>query len=265
VALDPTDRSWPHPDIRTDLGLLRARAPLVHCLTNFVTANVTANVLLALGASPAMVVAEEESAAFAALADAVLINVGTVTRVSADAMQLAAAAATSSGTPWVLDPVAIGVLAFRTGIATELLRHRPTVIRGNASEIIALAGAEGGGKGVDSTASSAEAVDAARELAGRTGAVVGVSGATDYVTDGTTLLAIAGGHPMMTRVTGTGCALGATMAAFVGAGVSPLRAAVAASAVFAHAGERAATLARGTGGFAAAFLDELYLIGAEAV
>ena len=242
-------RNWPHHDVQADTARLRTRAPLVHCLTNFVAAGFTANVLLAVGASPAMVIAEQEAAHFAARADSVLINLGTITAASAEAMEQAASAATGAGTPWVLDPVAVGVLAFRTGVAASLLQHRPAVIRGNASEILAVAGAEGGGKGVDSTAASSAAVEAARALAERTGAVVAVSGATDYVTDGAALVEIAGGDPIMTRVVGTGCALGAVIAAFLGAGVPPLRAATAASTVFAHAGERAVARSRGAGKF----------------
>ena len=163
----------------------------------------------------------------------------------------------------MLDPVAIGALAFRRGVATGLLTHHPAVIRGNASEILTLAGAQGGGKGVETTVGSAASLSAARDLAGRLGAVVAVSGATDYITDGAELIEVAGGHPMMTRVTGTGCALGGVMAAFLGTGLSPLRAATAASAVFAHAGERAIARASGPGSFAVAFLDELARIGTQ--
>lgn len=257
----PLKRIWPHPDIQADLAALRRRVPLTHCLTNTVASGFTANVLLAAGASPAMVIAVEEAGAFAAVADSVLINTGTITKASAAAMDCAAAAAAQAGRPWVLDPVAAGVLPWRTGIAASLLRHRPAVIRGNASEILALAGADGGGRGVDSTASSADALSAAQELAARTGAVVAVSGAVDYVTDGAEVVEIAGGDPLMTRVVGTGCALGALIAAFLGAGAAPIRAAVAASAVFARAGEQAAAWARGPGSFAPAFLDELWLLG----
>ena len=256
-------RTWPHPDIQADLAALRHQAPLIHCLTNIVASGFTANVLLAIGASPAMVIAKQEVAEFAAMAAGVLINVGTVTSATARAMERAAAAAADAATPWVLDPVAVGALAWRRRIVTGLLAHRPTVIRGNASEILTLAGAEGSGKGVDSTASSTASLHAARALASRTGAVVAVSGATDYISDGTEVIEVTGGDPMMTRVTGTGCALGAVIAAFLGAGCPPLRAATAASAVFAHAGERAIAQARGPGSFAAAFLDELSLIGTE--
>lgn len=259
-----TQRRWPHPDIQADLAALRASAPLTHCLTNIVASGFTANVLLAVGASPAMVIARQEAGAFAAIAAAVLINVGTVTSATARAMECAAAAAAKAGRPWVLDPVAVGALAWRRRIATDLLVHAPAVIRGNGSEIQTLAGAEGSGKGVDSTSTSTASLSAARALAGRTGAVVAVSGAIDYVTDGTEVVEIAGGDAMMTRVTGVGCALGAVIAAFLGAGCPPLRAATAASAVFAAAGEHAIAAARGPGSFAVAFLDELWLIGGAA-
>jgi hydroxyethylthiazole kinase len=255
-------RTWPHPDIQADLAALRRQAPLTHCLTNIVASGFTANVLLAIGASPAMVIARQEVAEFAAIAAAVLINVGTVTGATARAMERAAAAAASAGTPWVLDPVAVGALAWRRRIAADLLVHRPAVIRGNGSEILTLAGAQGSGKGVDSTATSTASLSAARALANRTGAVVAVSGVIDYITDGVEVIEVAGGDAMMTRVTGTGCALGAVIAAFLGAGCPPLRAATAASAVFAWAGERAIGQARGPGSFATAFLDELSLIGA---
>jgi len=256
-------QTWPHPDIQADLITLRQRIPLVHCLTNIVVSGFTANVLLAIGASPAMVIAEEEAAEFAAIASAVLINVGTITSDQSRSIGKAVIAANGAGKPWVLDPVAVGFLSFRTQVATELLSHRPSVIRGNASEIIALAGGEAGGRGVDSTASSNSAVDAAKALAKKIGTVVAVSGEIDYITDGNEVIEVPGGHVVMTRVTGTGCSLGAVIAAFLGAGIPPLRAATAASAIYARAGERAFAQSRGPGSFAVAFLDELALIGTQ--
>lgn len=256
-----TERTWPHPEIAADLAALRRQAPLTHCITNLVADNFTANVLLAVGASPAMVIAPEEAAGFATLAHALLVNVGTITAQDAEAMHLAAAAARAAGRPWVLDPVGAGALPYRTGVVTELLRHGPAVIRGNASEILAVAGAAGGGKGVESTASSGEALGQARALASRLGAVVAVSGATDFVTDGAEVISVPGGNALATRVTATGCALGAVMAAFAGAGVAPLRAAVAASALFKVAAERAARTSTAPGSFAVAFLDQLALVG----
>lgn len=233
-------------------------APLVHCLTNIVVAGFTANVLLAIGASPAMVENAEESAAFADVADAVLVNLGTLSVEREKAMRSAAAAASSSRTPWVLDPVAAGALAHRTELAKELLGAHPTVVRGNASEVMSLAGASGAaGKGVDSAAQSADALDAARSLARSAGCVVAVSGATDFVTDGTEVLSVSGGHLLMTRVTGVGCALGAVIAACCAVDPQPLRAAVTASALLACAGERAAVGDPGPGTFAVGLLDAL--------
>lgn len=255
-----TQRTWAQSDALDDLDRMRGRAPLTHCITNIVAANFTANVLLAAGASPAMVIATEEVAEFAAIACALLINVGTVTDETAKAMLVAAAAARESGTPWVLDPVAVGALRFRTQVAAELLEHRPAIVRGNASEILALSGFAGTGKGVDSAHESSAALPFARELAKRTGTVVAISGALDYITDGNDVISVAGGDAIMTKVTGVGCALGALMAAFL-ATADPLRAAASASGIFAIAGERAAPSARGPGTFAVAFLDQLSLLG----
>ena len=253
-------RRWPDAPLAKDLARLRETNPLTHCLTNLVVTGFTANVLLAVGASPAMVIAAEEVADFAAVASGVLINVGTVTEPDARAMLAAARAARDAGTPWVLDPVAVGALRFRSDVAAQLLEFSPAVIRGNASEILALAGLAGGGKGVDSTAGSAEAVEAARSVASQTGAVVAISGEVDYVVAGDEVIGVAGGDPLLTKVTGSGCALGALMAAFLGVTDSPVDAAVTASAVFGAAGQRAAAEVRGPGSLAVALLDQLYLL-----
>ncbi|GAM10875.1 hydroxyethylthiazole kinase [Geobacter sp. OR-1] len=252
--------AWPHPDVKNDLARLRQSSPLTHCITNIVVTNFTANVLLAVGGSPAMIVATEEVAEFVRIARALLINVGTITGHDAAAMLKAAATAAETGTPWVLDPVAAGVLEFRTSVVRELIRYNPAVIRGNASEILSVAGAVGGAKGVDSTASSLDALPVARKLAEQTGAVIAVSGEIDYITDGKSVIRVPGGDVIMTRVTGTGCALGALIAALLSVTESPLRAAASASAIFAIAGERAAKVSQGPGSFSVAFLDQLSLL-----
>jgi hydroxyethylthiazole kinase len=252
------------PAVASVLGAVVDGAPLVHCLTNIVVAGFTANVLLAIGASPAMVENAEESGEFAAVAGAVLVNLGTLSAERERAMQAAAAAANASGTPWVLDPVAVGALAHRTELARELLRSHPTVIRGNGSEVMSLAGVrDAAGKGVDSAAGSADALEAARWLARSAGCVVAVSGATDFVTDGTEVVGVPGGHILMTRVTGVGCALGAVMAACCAVDRRPLVAAVTASAVLAAAGERAAAGHPGPGTFAVRLLDALSALAEE--
>ncbi|SDY22498.1 hydroxyethylthiazole kinase [Modestobacter sp. DSM 44400] len=240
-------------------------APLVHCLTNTVVQAFTANALLAVGAAPAMVDAPEEAAEFASVASAVLVNVGTVHARTAEAMRLAARAANAAGTPWVLDPVAVGGLSFRTDLAAELVALRPTVVRGNASEVLALVGAGAGGRGVDSTAAADDALAAAEELARRTGGVVAVSGEVDAVTDGSTTVRVGGGSVLLTRTTGAGCALGALVAAYVAATGDPLTGTVAAHAHVALAAEIAADLADGPGTFAAQWLDALDALDGDAL
>jgi hydroxyethylthiazole kinase len=243
------------------LAALRAAPPLTHCITNSVVTGFTANVLLAVGAAPAMVDIVGESGVFAGIASGLLVNLGTPTPEQRAASLEAVAGATASGTPWVLDPVAIGALPVRTALAHSLAELRPTAIRGNASEILALAGLSGGGRGVDATDSTDAAIDAARSLAVRFGSVVAVSGPVDLITDGERAFRLDNGHELLTRVTGGGCALGAVMAAFLGAaranGNAPLIAVAAASLVYTIAAERAAEVSTGPGGFAVALLDAL--------
>ena len=242
------------------LTAVRTDSPLVQSVTNSVVTNMTANVLLALGAAPAMVDIVGEAGAFAAVADGVLINLGTPDPEHRKAMREAARAAHAAGTPWVLDPVAIGALPVRTALAFELLDSHPTVIRGNASEILALAGSGGGGRGVDSADATDAAIPAAIELSRRTEAIVAVSGPQDFITDGELATTVGNGHEFLTRVTGAGCALGAVIAAFIGArGGHSVRDAVSAAHVFyGVAAERAAATAAGPGTFLPLFLDELH-------
>ena len=234
------------------LAALRADAPLVQCITNAVVTNFTANVLLALGASPAMCDLPGEAGLFARAAGGTLINLGTPTAEQRDGAREAAA----SGAAWVLDPVAVGALPVRTALALELLDLRPAIVRGNASEILALTGHGAGGRGVDSLAAPDDTAAAAAALAVRTGGVVAVSGAVDLITDGERTVRVPGGSDLLARITGGGCSLGAVMAAFL-AVTDALSAAVAASAVHAVASERAAARSQGPGSFAVAFLDEL--------
>jgi hydroxyethylthiazole kinase len=251
--------------LRAASTALRDSTPLVHCLTNTVVQTITANALLAIGAAPAMVDDPAEAGEFAAVASAVLVNVGTVQQRTAEAMRIAARAATEAGTPWVLDPVAVGGLTFRTELAVDLVELRPTVVRGNASEVMALAGAGKGGRGVDSTATPEDALEAAGELARRTRGVVAVSGPVDVVTDGERVLRIGGGSPLLTRTTGAGCALGAIVAAYVAAAGDLLAGTVAAHAHVALAAEAAAAVADGPGTFAVRWLDALDAVDGDAL
>ena len=239
------------------LERVRARGPLVQYLTNTIVQNVSANVLLAVGASPAMVNDPADTVQFTRLADAVLINLGTLSDETQEAMRRTAPVAADTGTPWVLDPIAVGVLDRRTTLAHELLTSRPTVIRANASEVLSLAGEQGGAKGVDSSAAPEAALDAATALAHRTGGAVAVSGPVDVVTDGTDTVRVHNGSPLLTQVTGTGCALGALVAACCAVEPDRLVAATAGTAILTVAADAAAARAAGPGSFAVGLLDEL--------
>ncbi|HEI8867583.1 hydroxyethylthiazole kinase [Serratia sp. AKBS12] len=246
-------------------NLFKQHSPLIHCLTNEVVQALTANVLLALGASPAMVVEPEEAAQFSRIANGLLVNIGTLTAARAQSMLAAIEAANQAGTPWVLDPVAVGGLHYRSEFAQRLLALRPAAIRGNASEILALGGVQGGGRGVDSTADSLTALPAARQLAQTSGAIVAVTGPVDYVTNGEADWAIPGGDVLMTRVVGTGCSLSAVAAAFCALPGERLDHVATACRVMSLCGERASAQAQGPGSFTPAFLDALYQLNAEAL
>ena len=248
------------------LARVRAAAPLVHNITNYVVMNNTANALLAIGASPAMVHAVEEVEEFTSISRGLVINIGTLSPSWVEAMRLAAGRAVHAGIPWVLDPVGAGATAYRTGIAAELARLHPTVIRGNASEIMILAGSVGAaGKGVDSAHSTDAALAPARALARDTGAIVAMTGVVDYVTDGTQVVSIRNGHAMMARVTGLGCTASALVGAFVAANDDHFMATVAALAVLGVAGELATALSPGPGSLQLHLLDALYTIDAASL
>lgn len=256
----------PQFDPAATLALMQARRPLVQNITNFVAMTISANVLLAIGASPAMVHAAEEVEEFARLADSLVINIGTLSAGSVSGMKRAAATMHGLSKPWVLDPVACGATSFRRQTAIDLVALKPSVIRGNAGEIIALAGASGeGSKGADSIVGSDAALDAARALAEACGAVVAVTGEIDYVTNGETMVAISGGHPLMPLSTAIGCALSATVGAFV-AVETPLAATVAALACYASAGKIAGLRSiNGPGHFPAELCDALYRLTPEVI
>lgn len=259
--------SVPRPALAAALERLRDAHPLVHCMTNSVVREITANVLLAAGAAPAMIDHPDESGAFARLASGLLINVGNPTGEQLEGMRAAIDAAQRAGTPWVLDPVAVGGLALRTEFATTVLADGPAAVRGNASEISALAGAGAGGRGVDTTDAVADAEPAARDLARRTGGVVAVSGPEDLIVSAERTTWLASGAPMLQLVIGTGCSLGALTAAYLGAartaGADPHDAVVAAHAHIGVAGTLAARTASGPGSFATAWLDALHSLTAD--
>lgn len=241
------------------LSAIRAEAPLVHNITNYVVMNGTANALLALGASPVMAHAMEEVTEMVRISRALVINIGTLSAPWVEAMSAAARAAADSGIPIVLDPVGCGATGFRTRTALGLIDAAcPAVIRGNASEIRALARNTGGARGVDSLHAPEEVLDDAVALARSLGCTVSVSGPTDIVVAGDRVARIHNGDPLMTRVTGMGCTASAITGAFVAVAADAFEAAVQAMLTMGVAGERAAAGAAGPGSFQVRFLDALH-------
>ncbi|OAY82255.1 Hydroxyethylthiazole kinase [Ananas comosus] len=243
------------------LERVRRSAPLVHCITNLVSMDLVANALLAAGASPAMVHSLREVPEFAPRAAALVVNVGTLSEPWLPAMRAAAAAAADAGRPWVLDPVAASASEFRMDACLGLLALRPTVVRGNPSEIIALASASRirDAKGVDSSHESIDAVEAAKSLALSSGAVVAVSGAVDFITDGQNVIGAHNGVPMMRKITATGCAVTALIAAFVAVDpTNTLEATACALSIFGLAGELGMEMAKGPASLRMHLIDSLY-------
>lgn len=246
-------------EVWATLSRIRAERPLVQNITNFVAMDLSANALLAIGASPAMVHSAEEAAEFSRLAGALVVNIGTLSPSWVTGMRSGAVAARNARKPWVLDPVGCGATTYRTEIARELAGIGPTLVRGNASEILALHGGKRGRtRGVETTDSVDAAREVAREVALDYNCVVGVTGEVDYVTDGKADLAVHGSHALMTRITATGCALSAVCAAFLAVEDNALQATAQAFAAYATAAERAAAGAPGPGTLRWRLLDELH-------
>ena len=250
----------------TDIENIRNTAPLTHNITNYVVMNSTANALLAIGASPVMAHAEPEVAQMAGIASALVINIGTLSDKWIAAMKTAMKTAAERGIPIVLDPVGVGATSFRTETAKALVETAaPTIIRGNASEIMALVDAAVETKGVDATASSDDAVETGKTLRDALGCVVCVTGATDYVIGDGNPVRISNGHAMMTRVTGLGCTATALCGAFAAVNEDPKVATAHAMAAMGIAGEMAAEKSTGPGSLQLNLYDSLYAITAEDV
>lgn len=241
---------------------VKCHSPLIHNITNYVVMNNTANALLAVGASPVMAHAKAEIKDMVGIASAVLINIGTLDEYWSEAMWMAAETAHKLNKPWVLDPVGAGATSYRNEILQKLVQYRPTVIRGNASEILALSKSNTSTtKGVDSTASSNDAVQAARELVEQYGSVVCISGETDIILDDKKrAISLKNGHPIMTRVTGLGCTASALSAAFVAVIGDKTEAVVAAMALLGIAGELSERQSLGPGSLQMNILDKLYAL-----
>ena len=247
-----------------DCRLIRQTAPLIHNITNYVAMDFSANALLAVGASPLMSSEPAEMEDISAISSVLAINIGCLEQAQIEAMRMAAEAANRSGKPWVLDPVGAGASRLRTGTAMELLdRFRPSVVRGNASEILALCGVPSRSRGVDSKDSGIDALEYAKGLAVKYGTVVSISGAIDYITDGQKVVAISNGSPMMPSVTAMGCTATALTAAFLAVDKDALSAASCAMAFMGVAGETAAARCAGPGSLKVEFIDTLYNLKPE--
>lgn len=254
-------KSWKY------LSSLRQQSPLIQCLTNLVSMDLMANTLLAAGASPAMVHSILEIPDFTPHTQAVLINVGTLTPDWLPAMKAAAGVANRLGKPWVLDPAAVGASGFRLKACLELIELKPTVIRGNGSEIISLSMASiGSTKGADSLHESSDAVDAAKSLSKSSGSIVAISGSVDFVTDGERVVGARNGVPMMQKITASGCAVTALIAAFVALDpTNAFEAAAAAFSVFGLAGEIGMGMANGPASLRMHLIDSLHGLDQDTV
>ena len=244
------------------LRTLRDRKPLIHQITNYVVMNETANATLALGALPVMAHAREEVEEMAALAAALVLNIGTLSPPWVDAMVAAGQAANGAGVPIVLDPVGAGATSYRTETAQRILDEVDVaVVRGNAAEIATLAGREAEIRGVESIGAGDSAAELAGAAARKLGTVAAVTGATDHVSDGRQTLAVANGDPLLATITGAGCMSTAITGCFLAVrSEAPLSAAAEALVAFGVAGEEAAREAKGPGSFHAGLYDALYTL-----
>ncbi|MBA4551255.1 MULTISPECIES: hydroxyethylthiazole kinase [Thermoactinomyces] len=246
------------------LNRIRSQKPLIHNITNVVVTAFTANGLLALGASPVMAYAKEEVADMAKLSQALVLNIGTLQTDVVEAMIIAGKSANRHGVPVIFDPVGVGSTPYRLEMAQKILSEvNVSVIRGNAGEISGLTGQTGLTKGVDAQEEeTAGLVENAAACAKSFKAVVAMTGKEDLITDGSTHYLVQNGHPLLMKVTGTGCLLSSVLGAFTAVGANHLQAVVTGVAAYGVAGELAAeeTGEKGPGSFQTAFLDQLHWV-----
>jgi hydroxyethylthiazole kinase len=254
--------SSPEPLLSTgaDLASIRGRKPLVHQITNYVVMNETANATLALGALPVMAHAREEVEEMAALAGALVLNIGTLSPPWVDAMLAAGRAANGAGVPIVLDPVGAGATRYRTDSSKRLLEELDVaVVRGNSAELATLVGREAEIRGVESIGARDSGAELAQAAASALGSVAAVTGPVDHVSDGTRVVSIENGHALLASITGSGCISTAITGCFLAVRAEePLAAAAEALVALGVAGEEAAREARGPGSFHVALYDALH-------
>ncbi|HUT38220.1 MAG TPA: hydroxyethylthiazole kinase [Methanoregula sp.] len=243
---------------------VREKRPLIHHITNYVTVNDCANITISAGAAPVMADAPEEVCEMVTFAGALVLNIGTLNKGQIESMLLAGGMANDRQIPVILDPVGAGATCFRTTSAQRLIDElKITILKGNAGEIGTLAGAEALVRGVDSHGVTGDLVKIAKHYAKRAGMTVVISGATDIVTDGRRILLVENGHPMLGRISGTGCMAASVTGAFAAVADDPVLAAAAALAAFGIAGEKAAAGARGPYSFKTALFDEMAALKPE--
>lgn len=248
------------------LEKVREGRPLVHNITNVVVTNFTANGLLALGASPVMAYAEEEVADMAKIASSLVLNIGTLNSQTVEAMIIAGKAANENGVPVIFDPVGAGATRYRTETAQKIMKEvNVSVIRGNAAEIANVVGENWEIKGVDAGDTNGNIVEVAISAARKMNTVVVITGKEDIVTDGKNTYVVKNGHPILTKVTGTGCLLTSVIGAFAGVEKDLIKAAIAALSFYGIAAEKAAekTAKFGPGSFQIEFLNQLSLTSSE--
>ena len=245
---------------------MRRQRPLVHNITNFVVMTETANILLHIGASPVMAHAPEEVEELARAAGALVLNIGTLEKSWIDSMLLAGRAAAENGVPVVLDPVGAGATRLRTETSLRILQEvQPTVLRGNAAEVSILAGIEARVKGVEADGAIASPAEIARRAAQKFNTTAVVTGPQDAISDGSRVILVNNGHPMLGMLTGTGCMATALVGAFLAVEKDAVAAALGALVSFGLAAERAALKASAPASFRVALFDEVYLIDPDAL
>lgn len=247
---------------------VRENTPLVHNITNIVVANFSANGLLALGASPVMASAPEEAGDMAKIANAVVLNMGTLNRETVEAMIIAGKSANVHGVPVVFDPVGVGATPYRTISAQKLIEDiKIDFIKGNAAEIANLIGEKWEIRGVDAGSGHGNAIEMATLAAQKLQTIIIITGKDDVISNGTSTFVVHNGHPILTKVTGTGCTLAAVVGAFAAVEKNPLHAAVAALTFYGVAGEIAAqkTAEEGPGSFQKEFLNQLSKVSTDEI
>ena len=241
------------------MSAVRQKRPLVHHITNYVTVNDCANICICCGGAPVMTDDIDDVVDMVSIANALVINIGTLNHRTIESMLAAGETAASKGIPVVLDPVGVGATPLRTNTALKIIdKVKPQVIKGNAGEMGVLSGAGGDVRGVDSHGASGDLSDIVRNIADRYGCIAAATGPQDYVSDGKDVYRLSNGHQFMECVSGTGCMLSSVVGSYVGANGPSVDSVISAITAFNIAAEDAAKAAKGPGTFKPAFLDALY-------